>query len=205
MTETSLQDLYQRLAQARAGDRPRLKKRLDGLSRRFSEHGRDKVAAAIDISVAARERRRGLLAAPLQWPDLPVVRHREELAAAIRDQLAGQLAQPVRFREIVEALHAEGAQVVLNGFGDADEIAALHPPQQLLQPLQPRSARSKATPQNNADTHTHTTTLVPPPPPLASPPRQYLSALSMRLVVASRIAASGACTPGMRSSSSMET
>ena len=85
MTETSLQDLYQRLAQARAGDRPRLKKRLDGLSRRFSEHGRDKVAAAIDISVAARERRRGLLAAPLQWPDLPGVRHREELAAAIRD------------------------------------------------------------------------------------------------------------------------
>ena len=70
MTETSLQDLYQRLAQARAGDRPRLKKRLDGLSRRFSEHGRDKVAAAIDISVAARERRRGLLAAPLQFIDL---------------------------------------------------------------------------------------------------------------------------------------
>ncbi len=26
-----------------------------------------------------------MLAAPLQWPDLPVVRHREELAAAIRD------------------------------------------------------------------------------------------------------------------------
>ncbi|MAO55015.1 MAG: beta-ketoacyl synthase, partial [Rhodospirillaceae bacterium] len=32
-------------------------------------------------------------------------------AAAIRDQLAGQLAQPVRFREIVEALHAEGARL----------------------------------------------------------------------------------------------
>ncbi|WP_262730186.1 ATP-dependent RNA helicase HrpA [Alloalcanivorax marinus] len=85
MTETSLQDLYQRLRQARAGDRPRLKKRLDGLARRFSEGGRDKVAAAIETSVAARARRQALGAAPLEWPDLPVVRHREELAAAIRD------------------------------------------------------------------------------------------------------------------------
>ena len=85
MTETSLKELYQRLAQVRAGDRPRLKKRLDGLGRRFSARGRDQVAAAIERSVVARERRRELLTAPLEWPDLPVVRHREELAAAIRD------------------------------------------------------------------------------------------------------------------------
>tara|TARA_A100001391_G_scaffold147541_2_gene104974 strand:- start:518 stop:4369 length:3852 start_codon:yes stop_codon:yes gene_type:complete len=85
MTETSLQDLYQRLRQARGGDRPRLKKRLDGLARRFSAGGRDKVAAAIETSVAARARRQALVTAPLAWPDLPVVRHREELAAAIRD------------------------------------------------------------------------------------------------------------------------
>ncbi|HBP91452.1 MAG TPA: ATP-dependent RNA helicase HrpA, partial [Alcanivorax sp.] len=83
MTNPQLDELYRRLENVRAADRRRLKKRLDGLARKFNANALPKVSAAIDASVAARVRRAGLAAAPLRWPDLPVVHHREELAAAI--------------------------------------------------------------------------------------------------------------------------
>jgi len=85
MVNSELDELYRRLEGARAGDRPRLKRRLDGLARKFNGKALPKVAAAIDASVAARARRAALLEQTLRWPDLPVVRHREELARAIQD------------------------------------------------------------------------------------------------------------------------
>ncbi|ASK34056.1 ATP-dependent RNA helicase HrpA [Alloalcanivorax mobilis] len=84
MTDTPLNQLYQRLEQVRGADRPRLKKRLDGLRGRDGDAARAKLAAAIERSVAERERRSALIPARLDWPDLPVVHHREELAEAIR-------------------------------------------------------------------------------------------------------------------------
>jgi ATP-dependent helicase HrpA len=83
MTNPQLDELYRRLENVRAADRRRLKKRLDGLARKFNANALPKVSAAIEASVAARARRAGLAAAPLRWPDLPVVHDREELAAAI--------------------------------------------------------------------------------------------------------------------------
>ncbi len=94
----SLKALYRQLAQVRGSDRRRLKKRLDRLaggtgksvekSTRNSAGGdspASRIAAAIDASIARRERYAALTARPLSWPDLPVVEHREELARAIAE------------------------------------------------------------------------------------------------------------------------
>ena len=64
MTNPQLDELYRRLETVRAADRRRLKKRLDGLARKFNANALPKVSAAIDASVAARARRAGLAAAP---------------------------------------------------------------------------------------------------------------------------------------------
>ena len=51
MANLELDELYRRLDQARAADRRRLKKRLDGLARKFNAKALPKVSAAIDASV----------------------------------------------------------------------------------------------------------------------------------------------------------
>ncbi|MDX1805213.1 MAG: helicase-related protein, partial [Alcanivorax sp.] len=79
-----LKPLYQQLDQVRAADRHRLRRRLDGVGRKYSSPAADKVARAIAASTANREARRASVPT-LNWPDLPVVASREDIKAAIRD------------------------------------------------------------------------------------------------------------------------
>ncbi|EKF73004.1 ATP-dependent helicase HrpA [Alcanivorax hongdengensis A-11-3] len=79
-----LKPLYQQLDQVRAADRHRLRRRLDGVGRKYSPPAADKVARAIAASTANREVRRASVPT-LNWPDLPVVASREDIKAAIRD------------------------------------------------------------------------------------------------------------------------
>ena len=68
------------------------------------------------VSDSAEPFAQALKKLPVTAPALPVYADATAepypaTAAAIRDHLAGQLAQPVRFREIVEALHADGVRL----------------------------------------------------------------------------------------------
>ena len=90
MSATELEQLEQRLAGCLLRDRPTLRRRLAGLRRRLRadkpiDRGLIAVAAGIAASEQRREQRRRSLPVPEYPPELPVVEHREAIAAALAE------------------------------------------------------------------------------------------------------------------------
>ncbi|HSH29750.1 MAG TPA: ATP-dependent RNA helicase HrpA, partial [Thiohalobacter sp.] len=88
MSASELKQLEQRLDQCLLRDRPTLRRRLAGLRRRLCrdqpvDRGLAAVASEIMASQARREQRRHSLPSPEYPPQLPVVEHREAIAAAL--------------------------------------------------------------------------------------------------------------------------
>ncbi|BAZ95156.1 ATP-dependent helicase HrpA [Thiohalobacter thiocyanaticus] len=90
MSVSELKQLEQRLARCLLRDRPALHKRLAGLRRRLRsnkpiDRGLSAVAAEISASEQRREQRRRSLPRPEYPLELPVVEHREAIAAALTE------------------------------------------------------------------------------------------------------------------------
>ncbi|AJD47982.1 ATP-dependent helicase HrpA [Isoalcanivorax pacificus W11-5] len=78
-----LQALSRQLEHAMQADQPRLRRRLQGLRKRFDARALAQVQQALSASVARRAAREALTPR-IDWPDLPVVQCLDELGEAIR-------------------------------------------------------------------------------------------------------------------------
>jgi ATP-dependent helicase HrpA len=78
----SLPALRARLDACMASDRHGLRRRIQGLEKRYSDQGLRAVEQDLEASVARRERREKIQPV-LDWPDLPVVEHLDELRRVV--------------------------------------------------------------------------------------------------------------------------
>ena len=81
---TSLEALRARLDACMASDRHALRRRIQGLEKRYSDKGLRAVAQDLEASIARRERREQIQPV-LEWPELPVVDHLEELRRVVNE------------------------------------------------------------------------------------------------------------------------
>ncbi len=87
-TDRAPETLRARLVDVSLRDEARLGRRLDGIAKMRAGTGRDRaladVSAAIERAVGGLEKRRATNI-PLEYPDLPVVARKDDIASAIRD------------------------------------------------------------------------------------------------------------------------